>query len=53
MADVNRDARVSLQEATIAAYQRFDLADLNRDGRLTREERQTGRQRMRAERPRG
>lgn len=53
MADVNRDGRVSLQEATIAAYQRFDRSDLNRDGRLTREERQMGRQRMRAERPRG
>ena len=39
MADVNRDQRVTLQEATNAALQHFDRADLNRDGRLTREER--------------
>lgn len=54
LADVNRDGRVSLQEATAAAYQRFDMADLNRDGRLTREERKQNRERRRGEqRPRG
>ena len=39
MADSNRDNRVSLQEATAAALQHFDQADLNRDGQITREER--------------
>ena len=54
LADANRDGRVSMQEATIAAYQRFDTADLNRDGQLTREERRQSRQRLRAPRaPRG
>ena len=33
-ADANRDARVSLQEATDAALQHFDMADVNRDGTL-------------------
>lgn len=51
LADANRDGRVSIQEATAAAYQRFDTADLNRDGQLTREERRQSRQRLRA--PRG
>jgi hypothetical protein len=50
MADVNRDARVSLQEATAAAYRRFDMADANRDGQVTREERIQVRQQMRAQR---
>ena len=45
-ADVNRDSRVSLQEATEAAVRHFDMADLNRDGTLTHEERQQMRTRM-------
>jgi Ca2+-binding EF-hand superfamily protein len=52
MADTNRDSRVSLQEATAAAYQRFDTADLNRDGRLTRDERMQRRERLRSAQPR-
>lgn len=50
MADANRDGRVSLQEATAAAYRHFDTADVNRDGQITREERMQIRQRMRSER---
>ncbi len=50
MADVNRDARVSLQEATAAAYRAFDMADANRDGQVTRDERMQVRQRTRGER---
>lgn len=42
-ADINRDARVTLAEATQAAFQRFDAADVNRDGQLTRDERRQGR----------
>jgi Ca2+-binding EF-hand superfamily protein len=53
LADANRDGRVSLQEATAAAYQRFDMADVDRDGRLTREERMQRRERSRAAPPRG
>lgn len=44
MADTNRDQRISLAEAETAALQRFDRVDLNRDGRITREERQQARQ---------
>lgn len=39
MADVNKDGRVSLQEATDAAVRHFDMADANRDGQITPEER--------------
>lgn len=39
MADINKDGRVTLQEATDAAVRRFDMADANRDGRLTPDER--------------
>ena len=42
-ADANRDNRVSVAEATAAAFRRFDTADVNRDGQLTREERRQGR----------
>ena len=48
-ADINRDGRVTLQEATNAALQHFDTADVNRDGRLTPDERMQMHQRMRAE----
>ena len=50
MADVNRDSRVSMQEATAAAYRHFDMADANRDGQVTRQERMQVRQQMRAQR---
>jgi Ca2+-binding EF-hand superfamily protein len=53
MADVNRDARVSLQEATAAAYRAFDMADANRDGQVTRDERMQVRQRMRGAKDNG
>jgi Ca2+-binding EF-hand superfamily protein len=43
-ADANRDQRISLAEAEAAALQRFERLDLNRDGRVTREERQQARQ---------
>lgn len=39
MADVNKDGRVTLQEATDAAARHFDMADANRDGRITPDER--------------
>jgi Ca2+-binding EF-hand superfamily protein len=52
MADVNRDGRVSLQEATAAAYRHFDMIDANRDGQVTREERLQARQPMRVQRRR-
>lgn len=44
LADLNRDNRLSLQEATGAALQRFNRVDLNRDGQVTRDERQRARQ---------
>jgi Ca2+-binding EF-hand superfamily protein len=50
MADLNRDGRVSLQEAQDTAVRHFDMADANKDGRITREERVQRRQQMRAER---
>ena len=46
MADANKDGRVSLQEATAAALQRFDRADTNHDGRLTPDERRAAHQMM-------
>ena len=53
MSDANRDGRVSLQEATGAALQRFDRADANRDGQVTREERIQMREQRRAQPGRG
>lgn len=50
MADVNKDGRVSVQEATTAALQHFDAADLNRDGKLTPEERRQAHQQLRGQR---
>ena len=50
MADANRDGRVSLQEATSAALQHFDRADLNHDGKLTPDERRQAHQLMRGQR---
>lgn len=46
-ADVNKDGRLSLEEAQNAALKQFDAADLNHDGTLTPEER---RQASKAER---
>jgi Ca2+-binding EF-hand superfamily protein len=50
MADGNRDGRVTLQEATAAAYRQFDSADSNRDGQISPDERRQMHQRMRSER---
>lgn len=50
MADANGDQRVSLAEATAAALRHFDMADTNRDGRITSEERRQIHQRMISER---
>jgi len=47
MADVNKDGRVTLQEATNGALRHFDMIDTNRDGRITPEERRAGRMMMR------
>ena len=44
MADLDRDGRVSLQEATTSALQRFDRVDTNRDGRITPDERRSNRE---------
>lgn len=49
-ADADRDGRVSLAEAQAAALARFDRVDLNRDGRITPEERQQLRQQRRQQR---
>ena len=46
MADVDKDGRVSLQEATTSALQHFDMADTNRDGRITPDERRSMHQKM-------
>ncbi len=48
MADLDRDGRVSLQEATTSALQRFDRVDTNRDGRITPEERKLQREQRKA-----
>lgn len=46
MADLDRDGRVTLREATAGALSRFDRADRNRDGVLTRDERLQARQQV-------
>ena len=45
-ADINRDSRVSLNEATGAALRHFDMVDANRDGTLAPDERRQMRERM-------
>jgi Ca2+-binding EF-hand superfamily protein len=50
-ADANRDQRISLAEAETAALRRFDRVDLNRDGQVTRDERQQLRQQRGQARP--
>jgi hypothetical protein len=49
-ADANADGRISLAEMQVKAAERFARIDVNRDGRLTREERQAARTQIRAER---
>ena len=49
-ADLNKDGRVSLQEAQDSAVRHFDMADANKDGRITREERVQRHKQVRAER---
>lgn len=44
MADLDKDGRVSLQEATNSALQRFDRVDINRDGQVTPDERRQNRE---------
>jgi hypothetical protein len=51
-ADVDRDGRVSLQEAQAGALRLFDRVDANRDGTVTPEERRAARGAFRAQ-PRG
>ena len=46
-ADVNRDGRVTIAEATAAAYRHFDMMDANRDGQVSRQERMQVREQMR------
>ena len=48
MADLDKDGRVSLQEATTSAIQRFDRIDANRDGRITPDERRQNREQRKA-----
>ena len=50
MADANKDGAVSQAEFTAAAMQRFDRMDADKNGTVTREERQAARQAMREER---
>lgn len=50
MADADNDQRVSLQEAQAAALKHFDMADANRDGQVTRDERRQMRRNMITER---
>ena len=47
MADTNSDQAISQAEFTAAALKRFDTADANKDGTLTRAERQAAHQAMR------
>ena len=50
VADSNRDSRVTLQELTAAALQRFDRLDLDRDGIVSPEERTQVREQQAARR---
>lgn len=49
-ADVNKDGRLSLEEARQAALQQFDTADVNHDGILTPDERRQASKSHRAKR---
>lgn len=46
MADTDKDGAISQAEFTAAAMQRFERADANQDGQVTREERQAARAAM-------
>jgi len=48
-ADANKDGAVTQAEFTAAALGRFDRTDLNKDGQVTRDERQQSRKAMRDE----
>lgn len=48
-ADANGDNAISQAEFTAAALQRFDTTDANKDGQVTKEERQAARTAMRAQ----
>lgn len=52
MADLDKDGRVSLQEATTSALKHFDMADTNRDGRISPDEHRSMHQKMMQERGR-
>jgi hypothetical protein len=47
MADTNKDGQVTAAEFTAAALSRFDQADANNDGTVTKEERKAAKQAMR------
>lgn len=49
-ADTNGDQKISKAEFTTAALARFDTADANKDGKLTKEERQAAHKGQRGER---
>ena len=46
MADLNKDGRITLQEATSSALQHFDAADTNHDGRMSIDEMRAAHQGM-------
>jgi len=48
-ADTNGDQQISKAEFTAAALARFDTADANKDGKVTKEERQAAHKAMRGE----
>lgn len=50
-ADANGDRRVTREEATAAAMQRFDAVDADKNGQITAAERETAMQAMRAAKP--
>ncbi|GGB88263.1 hypothetical protein GCM10011494_03210 [Novosphingobium endophyticum] len=48
-ADADNDGAVSQAEFLAAANKRFDMADANKDGNVTKEEREAAREKMKAE----
>jgi hypothetical protein len=49
MADTDNDGAISQAEFTAAAMKHFDMMDANKDGQVTKEERQASREKMKAE----